>query len=150
MKTRGLLVTKVGFQSKYLTLKIFLNSEVQFLRSATLEDIYRHYETGRKREGEDDDDKSEEDDYDHHAIGYGYQQKHSAKLGQLGQLGHLDSSGGYPYGAPAGGSFNYPGAASTGHATGLGLGAYATGHGNYGGNANHNSFGSTSGITSGI
>lgn len=72
---------------------------IQYFRSATLEDIYRHYGRSKKIEDESDDD-TEEEEYDTNIAGYPFQMKHS-------QSSKVGSNNIFPY--TQGPSYNYAG-----------------------------------------
>lgn len=106
-------------------------------RSTTLEDIYRHYERGRKQD--DQDEEKEEEEYDTNIAGYPFQSGQSSKIGH-GPTGNV-----YPY-AP-GSPYSFPGPPMhSGHGYGLAdQNMYGTSHGVD--NAVHITYGATGGIT---
>ncbi|KAF5302435.1 hypothetical protein FQR65_LT08524 [Abscondita terminalis] len=102
-----------------------VNYQEWLKKSATLEDIYRHYDaqnTDTLNQREDGDDNEE---YDSHVTGYAFQQPHNQ--GMPAKFGHSGVGGGYP-------SYNYGG--GHGHSpSGSGgiFGVNSGGHSAYGG-----------------
>ncbi|KAB0800206.1 hypothetical protein PPYR_05946 [Photinus pyralis] len=118
-------------------------------KSATLEDIYRHYDSQNHDNQEvSRDDAEDNEEFDGHITGYAYQQPHN--LGSPAKFGHSGTGVGYPSyhggyggghtsgsGTGGGGLLGYNSGGHGGGGYGIGLGGHGGGDLGHGTNGHH-------------